>query len=187
MIESAIALGFATSMALLNHIPAQSGAAVAFPNSVFVAPAELPEGARSGHVVLLFVVTPSGDVMYTMPLAGEETLRGAAQEALRRWRFATGQRFVTGVVSIGVGVPDGTPPQLLTPILPAEAMQRREGGGVVVVQVMVAPSGTAESAQAVGGPPALWAAATDLVRHARYPRAALPYSLTVSVRVEPDR
>lgn len=155
-----------------------------FPKLVHRVPATLPRNAVPGHVVLMFVVTPSGEVSFVKTLAGADGLKSAAETALSRWQFSLGRRAVTGLVSLGVGRPDAFAPRPLAPVQESRPTIARGETGVVVVEVGVAPDGHIEAVRAVSGAPELRSAAETALKAWRYPPAALPFKLTVSVRVD---
>lgn len=146
--------------------------------------AELPAGAAPGYVVTRFVVGPGGDVVMATALAGDSRLQSAALDALRRWKFAPGRRGVTGIVSVGVGVPPHLPPQRLSPTVQQAPSVRGVVGGAVVLEIDVRSDGTVAAARAVAGADHLRAVAETALLNWRYPAQALPYRLTVSVAVE---
>lgn len=160
------------------------GQLVELPAALSSTGADAPSGVTPGYVVAMFTVGPSGDVVMATALAGASELRAPALEALRRWKFAQGRRGVTGIVSIGVGVPAHGPPQRLSPTAQVTPRVRGVSGGPVVIEVDVRADGAVEGARAVSGTEQMRDAAEATLLSWRYPQQALGYRLTVSVMVE---
>ena len=146
--------------------------------------ARVSEGHEPGHVVVMLTVSPSGSVMLVKPLAGPEGLRRSAEGAVREWRFESAKRGVTVIASIGVGVPDAYPPRLLLPTHQVRPSVTGMAPGVVVMELDVDSTGAVAAGRAVSGPEHLRASAQKAILHWRFPIAALPYQLTLSVQVD---
>jgi hypothetical protein len=132
----------------------------------------------------MFTVGPGGAVVMATALAGASQLRASALDALRQWKFAPGKRGVTGIVSVGVGLPPHLPPQRLSPTVQQTPRALGVAGGTVVVEIDVRADGTVAAARAVSGGEHIRHVAEAALLKWRYPEQALAYRLTVSVMVE---
>jgi TonB family protein len=122
----------------------------------------------------------------------------ALQEDVKRWRLwglllclslLPATFLIVALLAVSAHGQTAPDRKVITRVQPEypEALKRLSIGGIVRVEALIAPNGTVESTELVGGNPILGETAMKAVRHWKYAQANAKEKLVVTFEFDPHK